>query len=154
MEPSRETRLLALLDTLPKDVIIQHIRPRLAPESLVWLSRSNYMAHHATTIPMLRERPCARFPLGRWETYVRHMIRDDCSFVVQQLLRDNAHKWVRRRNYRYRHNTYPTYLHFMWEYSGEFTASRSRRLILDAGAELIGGNWYKRRRDRSTRWTN
>ena len=155
MEQSkRESKLLALLDTLPEELLIEHIRPHLGPESLVWLDRSGYANYHSAVAPLFRGRPCPRHPLGKWESYVRQMVRDDSAFVMQQLLRDNGYRWSRRRYYHYNHRRYPTYLHFIWDFCIEASAHRTRRRVLDAGTELIGTNWYKRRQGKPTRWSN
>lgn len=151
---TRESKILALLDKLPSDVLMQYILPNLAPETLVWLNKTNYITYHSCIFSLLRKRPNYCFPLGKWETYVRHMIRDDCAFVIQQLLNDNGKKWMHHRNYRYKNCTYPTYLHFAWAYSTDFVSSRCRKLIFNKGIELMGRNWYKKRREKFTKWTN
>ena len=150
----REERLLALLDHVPEEVRVKHILPHLPPQVLVWLNRTNYIKYHNVLRPLIPRMRSERFPLGKWETYVRHMIREDCSLVIAQLLSDHARIWIRQRGYYYKTMSFPSYLHFLFHYSLEVTASRCRKCINDKAIDLIGKKWYKRTRERSNRWSN
>lgn len=150
----REDRLLSLLDTLPEEVRIEHILPHLPPQVLIWLNRANYIKYHRIVRPLIPNTRSDRFPLGKWETYIRHMIREDCSFVIAQLLSDHARIWLRHSGYHYKTRSFPSYLHFLFQYSLDVTASRCRRCINDKAIDLIGKKWYKRTHERSNRWSN
>lgn len=150
----REDRILALLDCLPEEVRVEHILPHLPPQVLVWLNRHNYIRYHSVICPLIPSTRSERFPLGKRETYIRHMIREDCSFVVSQLLTDHADVWVRPSGYYYKTRSFPSYLHFLFQYSLDVTASRCRKCINNKAIDLIGKKWYKRTRERSNRWSN
>lgn len=150
----KEQRLLSLLDSIPEEVRMIYIFPHIPPQVLVWLNRSNYIRYHYVLRPLVSTSRSERFPLGKWETYIRHMIRDDCSFVVAQLLSDNAHIWIRHSGYYYKTKSYPSYLHFLFHYSIDVTASRCRKNINDKAIDLIGKKWYKKTREKSNRWSN
>ena len=150
----REKRLLALLDCVPEEVRVKHILPHLSPQVLVWLNRDNYIKYHSVLRPLIPNTRSERFPLGKWETYVRHMIREDCSFVVAQLLSDHARVWLRHSGYHYKTRSFPSYLHFLFQYSLDVTSARCRKCINDKAIDLIGKKWYKRTRERSRRWSN
>lgn len=150
----REKRLLALLDHIPEEVREKHILPHLSPQVLVWLNRANYIKYHHVLTPLIPNIRSERFPLGKRETYVRHMIREDCSFVIARLLSDHARAWLRHSGYYYKTRSFPSYLHFLFQYSLDVTASRCRRCINDKAIDLVGKKWYKKTRERSNRWIN
>ena len=148
-----ESRLLQLLDLIPEEIRILHILPYLSPQTLVWLNKSNYIAHHSSISPLITYNRSTRFPLGKYETYVRHMVRIDASFVVTQLLKENRMQW-QHRGYYYQGNNFRTFLHFISQYSIDHNASRCRKAIQVVGCEALGRNWHKGKRARSSKWSN
>ena len=152
-ETDRGTRLLELLDSIPTEVRLEHILPHLAPETLVWLNKELYVKYHYITKSMIPTRRSARFPLGNWETYVRHMIREDSSFVLSQALKDNVLRWAKPCAYYYKGKVFASFLHFIFHYSIDMTATKCRRQINDAALEVIGKKWYKKTREKSDKWS-
>lgn len=154
MAREREEGLLALLDCIPEEVREKHILPHLPPQVLVWLNRTNYIKHHHVLRSFISTMPSERFILGKWETYIRYMIREDCSFVIAQLLSYHSRVWLKHSGYYYKTKSFPSYLHFLFQYSLDVSASRCRRCINNKAIDLIGKKWYKRTRERSNRWSN
>lgn len=150
----REKQLLKLLDNIPEEVRVKHILPHLSPQVLVWLNRSNYIRYHRCVHTLIPIKRSLRFPLGKWETYIRHMIREDCSFVITQLLSTNAYLWIEPCCYYYKTSKFTSYLHYLFQYSLDVTASRCRRCINDKAIDLIGKKWYKKTRERTGKWSN
>ena len=151
---SRGDNLVKLLDTIPLEVRLEHILPHLSPETLVWLNREFYTRYHFVTKRMINIGRSNRFPLGKWDTYVRHMVRCDSSFVLSQTLKDNAIQWSKMINYYYKGKTFPSYLHYLFHYSLDMMAAKCRKRINDVAIEVIGKKWYKKTREKSDRWSN
>ena len=153
-ESERGRHLLDLLDTIPEDVRLVYILPCLSPQTLVWLNKANYILYHNFVRSQISSNRTERFPLGRYETYVRHMIRIDASFVLNQLLIERELSWKRRMNYYYNGKKFDTYFHFISHYSIDQNSSRCRKAIQIAACKALGKKWYKRTRTKSSRWSN
>ena len=113
---NREASILAGLDTIPDDILINNIKPILKPETLVWLDKTNYIKYHSCIEKQIKHRPTSNYPSGVYESYVRDIVRMDYSFVFEQILNDNIQKWIRIRNYRFKDKIYNTYLNFVFDF--------------------------------------
>tara|TARA_Y100000996_G_scaffold135277_1_gene102793 strand:+ start:237 stop:704 length:468 start_codon:yes stop_codon:yes gene_type:complete len=151
-ENGREEKILSLLDNIPEEIRMVHILPHLHPETLVWLDKANYIKYHSKIRPYISLQPSTRFPLGRQETYIRNMVRNDASFVFSQLLNERVKHWLRKCNYYYSGKRFETYLHFLSQYCIDLNAARCRQLVHNAGLNAMGKKWYKKSKITSIRW--
>lgn len=153
----REIKFLHLLDSIPIELRELHIYPHIPPKVLVWLDRANYIKYHSYILPTINISRSSRFPLGKRETFIRYMVRNDCAFVISQLLKDNIKAWLKRSSYYYQSTNHTSYLHFLFHYSIQHCANKCRKCINDKAIQLIGKKWYKNSKQKhiyNKKWNN
>jgi hypothetical protein len=80
------------------------------------------------------------------EKYIRTIIRQDNSFVLNQLLIENKKKWLNMKKYYYKNGIYANYLIFLESYSLENESTKCRQLILSLLEELgLTKNRFKKK---------
>lgn len=80
------------------------------------------------------------------EKYIRTIIRQDNSFVLNQLLIENIKKWLYMKKYYYKNCIYANYLIFLDSYSLENESTKCRQLILSLLEELgLTKNRFKKK---------
>ena len=154
MNYSREKQILNLLDKLPDEIIEINIKPHLKPQTLVWLNKSLYIKYHKCIEQMIDNQPSERFPIGKYESYVRNIIHTDSSFVMDRLLSERFIWWNRVKNYYYKHKKYWTYIHFIFNLSIDKKASKCRKVINEYSKKHLGNNWYKNTKSIRYKWSN
>ena len=84
---------------------------------------------------------------GRYESYIRDIIKKDYSFVFKKLLNRNFINWILMHNYKYKYATYKDYIHFLLYYSS-FNKSNNCNYILNLELQLLGlkNDWCKNNR--------
>jgi hypothetical protein len=93
-------------------------------------------------------------PDDNYESYIRDMVRKDCSFVFAQLLEENFGRWKKNKKYRYKSYVFDNYLCFLGHYSIENNSTKCRELLNSKGDAVLGQKWHKNVRIRNTRWSN
>ena len=149
---NRENSILSGLDKIPDDILINHIKPILKPETLVWLDKENYTRYHSCIEKQIKHRPSIYHPSGVYESYIRGIIRLDYSFVFEQILNDKIHNWIKIKNYRYNDKIYSTYLNFVFDFSLDNNSVKCRKLINNMANALYTKNWYKKTKSKNNKW--
>jgi len=134
---------LSNIGLLPQE-LIDIIWDKIEPKYKVFVSKNYYIMYHSLiTIPKYR-----------YTTYLRNIIRNDCDFVVSQLLKENDNRWVKMNNIKYKNSVYASYLHYILALCIEYNASRSRTIIEEYSKLGLGKNRPKRNRHKNIKWTN
>ena len=93
-----------------------------------------------------------KIPANNIQTYVRKTIRQDHSFVFDQLLREKYASWLLLANYNYNNTIYLNYLYFLRAYCLENESPRCYKLLNDVMKSNIAkrGELPSKSRKRST----
>ena len=134
---------LSNISLLPNEIIIM-IWEKVQPKDKVFISKKYYLMYHKLIV----------IPKYRYSTYLRNIIRNDCDFVVSQLLKENSHSWIKMKNIKYKNSIYASYLHYILALCIEYNASRSRNIIEDYSKLGLGKNRPKKNRHKNIKWTN
>lgn len=138
----RDKTLDEHLNTLNDDllgVIYKHLHQVLPPTTKVWLTRDDYIIHHKSVKSLISPR--------FYDNYVHDIVRHDCAFVFEQLLKEHFQKWHKWKKYIFKGSTYKTYLSFLMDYAS-LNHSLKCIYVLNKYASLYGfsRNWYKQNR--------
>ena len=93
---------LSNISLLPNEIVIM-IWEKVEPKYKVFVSKKYYLMYHELIV----------IPKYRYSTYLRNIIRNDCDFVVGQLLKENNQRWVKMNNIKYKNSVYASYLHYI-----------------------------------------
>ena len=90
-----------------------------------------------------------------FQNYIRNLIRNDCDFKLRILLRNNLSKWIKPLNWKYKHDTYPSYLVFLKLLCYEYNSQRSKNLINSIlNTRQSKKNKHKKIRCKNIKWSN
>lgn len=138
----RDEQLCDLLATLNDDVL-GIIWSKLPPEFTMWKDRSIYIENHALVKNLI--------PVHLYDSYLRDILRNDCAFVLEQILKEQFDKFHKWKKYVYRQVCYPTYLVYLRTYARDCVQESGRSSscleVIDRIAQEKGfsPNWYKHR---------
>ena len=132
---------LSNIGLLPQE-LIDIIWDKIEPKYKVFVSKNYYIMYH----------PLITIPKYRYTTYLRNIIRNDCDFVVSQLLKENDNRWVKMNNIKYKNSVYASYLHYILALCIEYNASRSRAIVEEYSK--LGKKRPKRNRYKNIKWTS
>jgi len=107
------------ISTLP-DELLMLIKEYIPARIMVHLNTYYYALYHSHLRPYIKY----------YETYVRHMIQYDYSFIFQQILRENVTHWIRNRNYRYKSIAFNNYIYFILYFCNEHKSTNCRELLI------------------------
>ena len=125
------------IDNLPIELVglIYEYIPKIAK---VFLSKQMYLEDHMIIRNYINKMNI--------EKYIRTIIRQDNSFVLNQLLIENVKKWLNMKKYYYKNCIYANYLIFLDSYSLENESTKCRQLILSLLEELgLTKNRFKKK---------
>lgn len=127
-----------LLTDILNDDVTGVIKSFLPPEKRVWLSKADYIANHSVIKQMIPQR--------LYDRYIHDIIKNDCSFVFTQILREQFIKFHNWKRFEKNGNCHHSYLTYLRDYCKKVSASKCLDVI-DVMAEENGFscNWYKRR---------
>ena len=134
---------LSNIALLPYEIVIM-IWEKVEPKYKVFVSKKYYLMYHKLIV----------IPKYRYSTYLRNIIRNDCDFVVSQLLKENNQRWVKMNNIKYKNSVYASYLHYILALCIEYNASRSRNIIEEYTKLGLVKNRPKKNRHKNIKWTN
>jgi len=104
----------------------------------VFLSKHKYLEDHWLIRNHINKRDI--------ENYIRTMVRQDNSFVFNQLLIENEKKWLNMKKYYYKNCIYANYLIFLDSYSLENESTNCRKLLIELFEELgLSKNRFKKK---------
>lgn len=111
---------MKLYEIFPPE-ILEIIWSFLPEESKAFVSRAYYKKYHKLYIyPMLKP---------RYDSYIRFVIRNQNLFLMQQNLTDHYERWIKSYNWRYRQETYTTYIHYLLTISIEYNSQSIINLL-------------------------
>ena len=125
------------IDNLPIELVglIYEYIPKIVK---VFLSKQMYLEDHMIIRNYINKMNI--------EKYIRTIIRQDNSFVLNQLLIENVKKWLNMKKYYYKNCIYANYLIFLDSYSLENESTKCRQLILSLLEELgLTKNRFKKK---------
>jgi len=64
-----------------------------------------------------------------YNSYIRDIIRFDCSFVFEYIIYRNYNKWLKINNYNYRNIIYYNYIFFLSDFSDKNKATKCYNLL-------------------------
>ena len=135
------------LDKLPREIIEEHIWPYISPYIKVWLKKSYYIRYH--------HRIKKYIPESLYESYIRFIIRNDYSFIMERLLYDYFDDWIKILRFPYKNTLFHNYIFFLSYYAVENTSTKTYNLINNylkiAGYEK---KWHKKNSTKYIRWSN
>ena len=90
---------------LPDDILTSIVWNFLKPEIKVWTNKKNYEKYHPVIKKMI--------PTNIYDSYVRDMVRNNNSYVLEQLFKENFLKWTKWKNYKYKNAIYNNYIDYL-----------------------------------------
>ena len=138
--------LFDIIQYLP-DEIINIIFCKLNPSQLIFLNKEYYnkLSHLVDTL----------ISKGRYDSYIRDIIRNDYDFIFKNVLSRKFNNWIIIKNYRYNKIIYPDFLHYLLSYS-ENNNSHKCKFLINLQLQLSGlkKDWRKNNRIKYNRWSN
>lgn len=86
---------------------------------MVWTNKTNYEKHHTCIVELTKAK-------NLYDSYIRHVLRNDLDYVFRFILVQNREKWWGKRKYIYKGKQYSTYTHYMDAYIFEHGSHRCR----------------------------
>ena len=135
---------LRLLDLLPNE-IIQMIFFMMPPIYKIFLNKNNYLRYNYFVDSLIEK--------GRYNSYIRDIVRYDHIFVFRQIIVKNFDLWLNQQNYVYKTIIYPNYLFFLMNYSNKYNSYKINS-ILNQQFVLSGlkKKWIKSNRIKNNKW--
>ena len=136
------------LNILP-EVIVGEIFKFLPRNTIYLLNRTFFDSHYPQII--------ADFDVNnsRFQSYIRNIIRLDCNFQLQYLLNSHFLRWNKVLNWKYKQNTFPSYISFLKLLTIHYNSQRCRFLINQyLKTSLSKKNRHKKIRSKNSRWSN
>lgn len=133
------------LSRLPDD-ILSIIFNCISPKQKIFLNKE-YYSHYNYLVDQI---------VGtRHDSYVRDIIRNNCTFVFHHLLARNFDKWLTSNNYHYKRSIYSNYISFLIDFCRENNASKCSEII-NVQLQLSGlkKDWCNSSRIKYNKWTN
>lgn len=133
--------------SLPNEIqdIMQEYLP---PKCRASLTRKGYIDSIETT-NIKKDIPSAR-----WDAYIRHVIRQDYSFIFLKLLHQNKNLWIKPIKYAYKGFLYQSYLLYIDNFAISSNSQKIRTLLLKDKNRKLAIKGHKTPRANYQRWTN
>jgi hypothetical protein len=135
------------LDKLPREIIEEYIWPNISLRIKVLLNKFYYEKYHYIIYQFI--------PDNQRDSYIRFVIRNDYSMILNKLLQQNFKDWIKLLHYQYKNELFYNYIFFLSHFAVENTSSKSNYLINDylkiAGYEK---KWHKKNSSKHIRWSN
>lgn len=108
--------LLSEIHLLPTEMI-DIIKGYIPISVRILLNKTQYLLYH----------PIIYYAAG--DNYVRHIVRDDHSFVFEQIAKERKKQWKYQKKYKYKNNIYKNYIHFLSAFCIENQATGCRNIL-------------------------
>ena len=135
-----------IIPYLPEE-IVNIIFSKLNPLQLIFINKEYYykLNHLVDTI----------ITKGRYDSFLRDIIRHDYNFVFKNILHRKFNNWILFKNYKYKNTTYPDFVHFLLFYSKNNNSHRCNDLInLQLQLSGLKKDWCKNNRIKYSQWIN
>ena len=134
------------IEYLPDD-IISDIYLLLPPLCKVFTNKKNYIKYNYIIDVIIQK--------GRYESYVRDIVRNDCCFIFCFLLQRNFKYLLTKTNYLHSNTIYPNYFFFLIEYSKKHNSYKCYNMLnLEFVLSGLKKKWCKSNRIKYNKWSN
>jgi len=125
------------------DIIFSYVKD----EEKVFLNKEYYEKHHNLIRPKLGDQK-------NYDNYIRDMIRNDCDFVLKQLLEENYEPWIKKKRVAYKNTIYPHYAGYILDLCINYNSTKCREKIVEFyEIKGLSKNLHKKNRNINKRWT-
>jgi len=129
------------------DEIITIIWNNINPVYKIFLNKENYYKFNYLISTLIIK--------GRYESYIRDIIRNDYIFIFKNILQDKLYLWIQPYDYKYKNIVYNNYVEFLLFYSNKNNSYKCYTLI-KTQLELSGFKKKQRKNNKLTynKWSN
>jgi hypothetical protein len=136
--------ILNNIQKLP-DEIISIIKEYIPHFHLVFVNKQNYKLYH----------PLIKKYIYNYENYIRDIVREDHSFVFEQILNENYKRWMTIKKYTYKNIIYNNYIYFIISYCIDNQSNNCRIVLVNFLREHgLCQNQHKKNILKNIRWKN
>jgi len=138
--------ILSLPLQLPYE-IVEYIYNFIPLSILAFLTKTNYLKYHKYVKHT--------FSKELQDSYIRFVIRNDLSFVVEQLIKENITLWLNYKKYKFKKIIYIDYFHYLYYFCIDNRSENCKNLFYDVLKKTgTSQNQYKKNIVTNVRWTN
>ena len=94
-----------LIQYLPNDILLI-IWQKISPYNKIFINKENYIIYNYLIDNAVK----------RYESYIRDIIRNDCSYIFNFILKRQFNSFNQIKNYRYYNTNYSNYIYFILYY--------------------------------------
>ena len=110
--------MIDIIEQLPSDILdiifyYLNIREKIFINKKYYIKYNNYIDQYITD----------------YSSYIRDIIRFDCSFVFEYIIYRNLKKWIKINNYNYGNVIYYNYIYFLSDFSNKNKATKCLYLL-------------------------
>lgn len=134
-----ESERFVNLYNILNDDVIGIIKNNLPEDVLVWLNKEYYIQYHSAIKK--------RIPENEYNEYINDIVKNDCSFVFEQILKENFDKFHKWKLYTYKNIRFHSYLTYLRYYARSNNSIKCLKVIDDYALFIkdFSPNWYKYR---------
>ncbi|ALH22987.1 hypothetical protein ceV_081 [Chrysochromulina ericina virus CeV-01B] len=110
--------MIDIIEHLPNDIldiIFYYVNPR----EKIFLNKKYYIKYNSYIDTYIYN----------YSSYIRDIIRFDCSFVFEHIIYRNLNKWIKINNYNYGKVIYYNYIYFLSDFSNKNKATKCLYLL-------------------------
>ena len=94
-------------------------------------------------------------PQGRYESYIRDIVRHDCNYVFKYLIHNKFNTWLQIYNYKYDNIIFSDFINFLLFYSKNNNSSKCNNSInLSLQLSELKKKGRKNNRIKYNKWSN
>ena len=92
----------------------------------------------------------------RFDSYIRHIIRNDCTMFLQKLFEIKFSQFTKLTNWRFDNKTYSTYVEYLRSYTITLSKTKCRNIIeyFVSTQAVSRKKRHKKIRRRNIKWSN
>jgi len=105
------------------DEILQNIFNLIPNYKKINLCKKYYIKYHYLVKSLI--------PIHKYEDYLFNLIKQDQSFVFENVLRENITKWLFWKDYRYKSSMFSSYLYFLFTNIEMKNAYKCKKIMMN-----------------------
>jgi len=134
--------LVKKICNLPDD-LINLIKSFVQKPKFIFTNRENYKLYHY----LIRITP------GKFDDYVKMMIKRDNGYILNSIIRENYFKWYEKGKMYYKNKIFSNYLYFIMNYCIENESENCLEIISEFFKEVgLGKNLHKKNVVKYIKW--
>ena len=139
-----QARMFKYLSYLPVE-LLEIIYSYLPNQAKIFLNRDYYKKYHYLLRDMISPR--------NYDNYIRDMIKNNCTFVITQLMDENYKQWIQSSKKMYKNVIYPHYSGYIIGMALEMNRNSIRELVVEYyDKKGLSKNLHKKNRSNNKRW--